>query len=327
MEKVSLLVPVYGVEPFIKRCIESLFEQTYENLEYIFVDDCTLDRSIDVIRQTLVFYPQREKQVKIIRHDKNRGLAAARNTAVKHATGAYLMHVDSDDFLERDAVEQMLVKAIERSADIVICDSYLVYETERRCHFLSIPENKQDYIKNLLYKSVPPSIWGKLFSSAFYKASGVLSVEGLNHGEDYATLPRLIYYARIIVKIDVPLYNYVQYNSAAYTKNITEKSIRSMVWAEEILSDFFHDVAGTVYEKDLEIAKFRTKLALFKMGNRKIYESVNSLYPELNRIAVKYASPTDRLLLFLARHRWYRLLEGYIHIGFWFKNNFLARSK
>lgn len=325
MEKVSLLIPVYGVEPFIKRCSVSLFGQTYENLEYIFVDDCSPDRSMEIIRQTLESYPQRKKQVKIIRHTTNRGLSAARNTAVEHVTGTYLMHVDSDDFLEKDAVERMLTTAVRTSADIVICDSYLVYQKEKKCYPVFIPSDKQEYIRCLLHKSVPPSIWGKLFSVSFYKASGVRSIEGLNHGEDYATVPRLVYYARKVVKIDVPLYNYVQSNTTAYTKNITEKSVQSMVWAEDVLMNFFRKVAGTAYDKELEIAKLRTKLTLFKMGNRKIYAFVNSLYPELDRIVAKNVSFTDRVLLFLARHEWYKLLEGCVHLGFWFKLRLLNR--
>ena len=104
IKKVSILVPVYGVEKYIERCARSLFEQTYDNIEYIFVDDCTKDRSIVILQKVLEGYPNRKNQVKILHHEKNRGLSAARNTALDASTGDYLMHVDSDDYLRKDAV-------------------------------------------------------------------------------------------------------------------------------------------------------------------------------------------------------------------------------
>lgn len=96
--KISLLIPVYGVEKYIERCARSLFGQTYQNIEYIFVDDCTKDSSIAVLKKVLDDYPFRKEQVTIIHHNFNKGLSAARNTAFNHATGDYIIHVDSDDY-------------------------------------------------------------------------------------------------------------------------------------------------------------------------------------------------------------------------------------
>ena len=80
MMKVSLLVPVYGVEKYIRQCSRTLFGQTYDDIEYVFVDDCSPDNSVAVIRQVLAEYPHREQQVRIVRHDHNRGLEATRKT-------------------------------------------------------------------------------------------------------------------------------------------------------------------------------------------------------------------------------------------------------
>ena len=91
MYLVSILVPVYGVEKYIERCARSLFEQTYENLEYIFVDDCTPDKSIEILKRVIEDYPNRKNQVRIIHHEHNRGLAAARNTALDAATSEFYL--------------------------------------------------------------------------------------------------------------------------------------------------------------------------------------------------------------------------------------------
>ena len=110
---VSILVPIYGVEKYIARCVESLFGQTYDNIDYVFVDDCTPDNSITVLKNVLSNYPNRKDSVRIIRHKKNQGLAVTRNTAVAVAKGEFLMHVDSDDWIELNTVELCVKKMIE----------------------------------------------------------------------------------------------------------------------------------------------------------------------------------------------------------------------
>ena len=97
---VSILVPIYGVEKYIRRCAISLFEQTYLNIEYIFVNDCTNDDSIIILENVINQYPNRQSQIKIIQHETNKGLGEARNTAVAAANGDYLFHVDSDDYID-----------------------------------------------------------------------------------------------------------------------------------------------------------------------------------------------------------------------------------
>ena len=123
--KVSLLVPVYGVEKYIRQCSQTLFGQTYDDIEYVFVDDCSPDNSVAVIRQVLAKYPHREQQVRIIRHDRkirhdrNRGLGAARKTALEAATGDFVLNVDSDDYLALDAVGKLVSCQQLTDADIV----------------------------------------------------------------------------------------------------------------------------------------------------------------------------------------------------------------
>lgn len=123
--KVSILIPVYGVEKYIERCARSIFDQTYQNLDIVFVDDCTPDKRIEILRRVLDDYPERKAQTRIIRHEHNRGLAAARNTAVAAATGTFLTHVDSDDWLELDAVEELVKKQVETGAEIVTGEVYI----------------------------------------------------------------------------------------------------------------------------------------------------------------------------------------------------------
>ena len=114
--KVSVCIPVYGVEKYIEKCARSLFEQTMQDgIEFIFVNDCTKDRSIEILEQVLAEYPHRKEQTRIIHHEKNRGLVAARNTGLAYASGEYIIHCDSDDWVELDMYEKMYKKAISGS--------------------------------------------------------------------------------------------------------------------------------------------------------------------------------------------------------------------
>lgn len=110
MLKVSILVPIYGVEQYIERCAKSLFEQTYSEIEYVFVNDCTKDDSIGVLNRVLEKFPQRKLQVRIINHEKNKGLGAARRTAILNANGDYILHVDSDDYIAKMLLKSWLRK-------------------------------------------------------------------------------------------------------------------------------------------------------------------------------------------------------------------------
>ena len=96
---VSVIIPIYKVEKYVCRCAETLMQQTLEDVEYIFVDDATPDKSMEVLSTVLAKYPHREEQIHIIHHKKNQGLPAARNSGLRIATGEYVFHCDSDDYV------------------------------------------------------------------------------------------------------------------------------------------------------------------------------------------------------------------------------------
>ncbi len=126
---ISVIIPVYRVEAYIERCVRSLMEQTLDEVEYIFVDDCSPDKSVSVLERVLKDYPLRQGQTHILRHATNRGLPAARNTGLDAAIGDYIFHCDSDDYLETDALQAMYDTAQKANAEIVYSDWYLTYGT------------------------------------------------------------------------------------------------------------------------------------------------------------------------------------------------------
>lgn len=219
--QVSVLVPVYGVEKYIERCVRSIFEQTYHNLDIVFVDDCTPDHSIDILKRVLEDYPDRKSQTRVIRHDRNRGLAAARNTAVAAARGEFLTHVDSDDWLNVDMIEKLVAEQILKDSDIVACESLYEYDHHSVKKSTTICKSKEEQIRKLLELNLEHVIWGRLIRRGLYIRNDIHAVEGVNLGEDAQVVPLLYYYARIFSKTEYVGYHYSCLNNDSYMSKLT----------------------------------------------------------------------------------------------------------
>ena len=200
--KVSILVPVYGVEKFIERCAISLFEQTFEDIEYVFVNDCTPDKSIDILKEVLEKYPDRKAQVKIINHEVNKGLAGARNTGVENANGDYILHVDSDDYLEVNAIELLYKKAISDNADIVVCDYIFEWSNYKEIFNINVGDDNVKFIQCILSSKLMIGVVNKLIRKTLYTENNIKAIEGINLGEDLMTIPKLIYYSKKVFKLN-----------------------------------------------------------------------------------------------------------------------------
>lgn len=205
MPKVSVIIPVYGVEKFIERCARSLFEQTLDDIEYLFIDDCTPDMSVDILKQVLEEYPQRKDQVVIHRMEQNSGQAKVREWGMRNATGEYVIHCDSDDWVDVHMYEEMYNKAIEEDADVVVCDfcrtdTKQFKKQEIGAHTLNI----QDFITNCLFQRDHWSLCNKVFRRKLYYnlvypkgALGedmVLCIQLLNKCDKLVYLPMTCYY-------------------------------------------------------------------------------------------------------------------------------------
>lgn len=241
MEKVSILVPVYGVEKYIKQCARSLFEQTYKNIEYIFVDDCSKDNSISILKETALDYPERKEQIKIIRHSENKGLGGARLTALKNASGEYVTHVDSDDFLPKDAISILVEKAEESGADLTD-GGYAEWENGQTVKILKAPHyRKEKYLKAMLCQNIVSNrIWGRLYKREMLMKYEVFSVEGIDFSEDYAVVPRAMLHSKLAYTDDT-IYYYRKDNSCSYTHTASEKHVISHIKACQLVAEYIRN--------------------------------------------------------------------------------------
>lgn len=313
--KVSILVPVYGVEKFIERCAVSLFEQTLEDIEFIFVNDCTQDNSINILISTLERYPNRKSQVRIVNHEFNKGLAGSRNTGIENAIGSFILHVDSDDYLEFNACELLYNEAIKLSADIVICNITLRWENVSKVIKQNIPLKKEELLNKMLCTGLMPGVVNKLFKRSLFVENNISAIEGINMGEDYITTPRLIYFSNKVAHLDVPLYNYIQYNSEAYTKVINMKSCQDIVKGFDILDDFFKTKTDfSIYERSIKEGKLIKKIELIERVPAKYMTELCLLFSRFNYDSVQNLSYNQRIILYLYNRKQYFLMRCYLSV-------------
>lgn len=239
MKKVSILVPVYGVEKYIGQCATSLFKQSYANIEYIFVDDCSPDKSMEILRKVMEEHPERKNQVSILRHQHNQGLGAARLTALRAATGHYVMHVDSDDLLAEDAISRLMAKAEESNADII--DGAYAEWCGGKATNTHLPEHtsKERYLGWMLCQNITSNrIWGRLYKLSLLREHGIANVAGIDYSEDYSVVPRAMFFAKRTF-IDSIVYYYRTDNTTSYTHVLSAKNLISHFRACQLVAHFF----------------------------------------------------------------------------------------
>lgn len=312
MKIITIIIPIYGVEKYIERCATSLFEQTLNNIEYIFVDDATPDKSIEILTNVLERYPQRKPQVTIIRHARNQGLPAARNTGLAAAIGEYVFHCDSDDYLEKDALERMLIIAENTDSDIVWCDYYLSFSSNERIMTQPYYSNSQEAIKGMLSGCMKYNVWNKLAKRRLYMDNSISFPAGHSMGEDM-TMIKLFAHAKKVAYLNAPLYHYIRLNTDAMTQSYSERKIADIEFNVTQTLDYLLKNCNFDLTQELAFFKLSTKLPLLisdKMCNYRIW---NELYPETNKYILKNKKQSVRIrvLQWFASKKVYSFVKTY----------------
>lgn len=311
---VSIIIPVYGVEKYIARCAKSVLEQTYDNIEIIFVNDCTKDKSIEALQETIKQYPKRTDAVRIVNHAHNQGLAAARNTGVAAAKGEWLMHVDSDDYIETNTVEECIKKANEDNADYVVFG--MMQEFKNKTHEMMPPHvsSKDEYMKLIIRKDVPSRVWGGLIKASLYKDNNIRAIPGVNFAEDYSVSPRLYYYAKKISFLYKPLYHYIRYNEESYTAHFNPKVISNSFAAMDEIESFFNNVGK--YQLEARISRLRFQAwainsAVSFSDDEKLIDKLIGQVSYSNE-TFRYLSKFHKIVIYLAANKHKKLLRMFV---------------
>lgn len=313
--KVSILVPIYNVEKYVGRCVDSIFKQTYTNMEYVFVNDCTPDKSMEVVNNYIEKYNVREKCI-IINHEVNKGICASRNDCLDSATGDYFLFIDSDDYIDIDMVEKLVEAAKKDNADISGCG----YTEEYSDHSIFFPqEYTNDYnqmLKAITVLKLKGVMWKLLIKRSIVEDNHIRFMPEKNMVDDYLFCCQVFYYSRRFSGVDKCMYHYIQYNPQNYSQR-TFYNINHQIEAIKEVEKFYRDKnVYDIVEKEIYIRKFIAKKSLLMDKKcidvkkwREIFPECNDAWKELdfstgNKLIFKLAqSPFYWILYIIARIR------------------------
>ena len=284
MPKVSVIVPIYKVEPYIERCAKSLFEQTLDDIEYIFVDDCTPDHSIEILKEVLNEYPKRKQQITIERMSANSGQAAVRKRGIELATGEYIIHCDSDDFVHKEMYQIMYEKAKAEKADIVFCDLFEGNDSNWVLRKGKITK-ESDIIDDILLFQLS-SVWNKLIRSSIAKDKSIVyPIE--NTCEDLALIVQYSLLSHTIGYIQEPFYYYYRRPTSILGNRSAEAMVdknRQMVANFNIALDAIarHDATEKYQDAILHEKLWIKNQLLPAMTKFDCYKQWKGTYPEIN---------------------------------------------
>ena len=244
---VSIITPMYNVEKYIGRSIESVLNQTLPDLELILVDDCGKDNSFKIAES----YAQKDSRIVIISSDHNAGPMMAREKGYLTATGKYITFLDGDDTLPENALETFLKNMEESNADIVIGAFSKKYGNQNHEEYISHKVCSGEYSNKEIYGfllngATRHCVCGGLYRAELFKKRKIDSFEGLKNGEDGILFYQLLRDAKKVVIIDDVVYNYWIYSTSSSHKMADEAVVRSMAFFDKykygVLSEELGDI-------------------------------------------------------------------------------------
>ena len=314
MPKISVIIPVYNVEKYIKRCCISLFEQTLEDIEYLFIDDCSPDKSVDIINKTLQSYPRRISQVRIIRLRDNIGAARVRKMGILSSSGEYVIQCDSDDWIAKDMYESLYNEAVSGNYDVVRCKFVRCNDTySEECYPIPVEQylNKELIIRHLFKEHDMSSTCDKIIRRTLFDNNILWPTSHMF--EDRVIVTQVMFYAKSIGYIDKVLYFYYQ-NPISVTHGCDKNKIVQRFEQKkvnlEIMIDFLtKQRLSNTYKKEIVGLKNEVLAELCPLVNDKeIYNIWRTTYPDISffdllgvRTKIKYILVYFRIFPFVHR--------------------------
>ena len=266
---VSLIIPVFNVEGYLEECLESIIEQSFSDYEVIIVDDGSTDKSREIIKT----YEKKFNKIKILLQG-NKGVSEARNLALKHAMGEYVLYIDSDDFLKSNMLEVMVNKANKTKADIIICNYILYYgdnnENNRVANQNNLEDNiysSNDVIDMMLNFKIQGQLWNKLFKRSLLLENNFEFEKG-RYIQDIFPVFKVINKSEKIGFINEALYYYRQRDtSTVYKKNI------------KLVEDYYHamySIIEYIIENNLKVNANSFKVFRASVFSYFIYHYTNA---------------------------------------------------
>ena len=321
-QMVSVIMPVYNVEQYLRKSIESILNQTYQNFELLIVDDGSPDNSVEIIEK----YIETDSRIRLLRK-ANGGLSDARNFGLQHAKGEYIYFFDSDDYIEPNLLEKTLNVAIENNSDVVIFGYFVDYVNQQEKVYQSnvISNGNGTYDSssfnqiNINHNSLHMLgyAWNKLYSHQYIKELNHTFIKGVSLVEDILFNEKILTYAKSITFLDDALYHYIQRDRQTlgntFYKDSYNLQLRAVDARKNILSSWkipYHIIEKNVLLLEMNAIRFCC-CNLFYIKNQltflKKYNYVKYMTFQCNK-RIRYkkellTNKKDKFLVFLIKNK------------------------
>lgn len=243
MDKVSIIIPAYNAEKYLRRCLDSAINQTYHNIEVICIDDCSSDTTYEILREYQVKY---KEKFLIIRHNKNKGVSASRNEGIGAATGKYLVFCDADDWYEINAIEKMYIKIKETGADFLFSNYYLNKNNHQLKRNIIVSYTNNPICKKEIVQYMDISSWAKMIKASLIRENELYYPLDLRRCEEYTVIPVAAYLAKKVVFLEEYTYNYFQNQNS-----VSNEKEKNLDFFEEAFTRYLKYIDKEMYQEEL----------------------------------------------------------------------------
>lgn len=274
MPKVSIIVPVYKAEKYLRRCLDSIQTQTLTDFEALLIDDGSPDRSGKICDE----YVEKDERFRAF-HKENGGVASARQMGMDHAQGEYIIHCDPDDWVDKDWIDSLYNKAKKENLDIISCD-FIIHHADKSEYLRQKPTSfdSKDIIKELLAGPVWGSCWNKLVRRRCFEEYDIHFIENMNLWEDLYVTCELLQHSMKVGHIEKALYHYDNYsNDNSICRFLNIEQIQSVMTFIDHFDKIFTD---SCYDEGWYIKKCRVKQTIYKYRRSKF--NIKDTYSEIN---------------------------------------------
>ena len=287
MIEVSVIIPVYNVAQYIERCARSLFEQTLEKIEFIFVDDCSTDNTMDILSKVIKDYPNRNNLILI--QPINRGVSAARELAISKATGKYIGFCDSDDWVEPEMYEKLLKTATEHNCDIVGTGYWEHYKNNKmKCTFYHQTDERGIIFSPYYFGGIYGALWNKLIKKEFFDKNSKDLWKGITMWEDSCMLIPLRLNSSKTIFINECLYHY-NVNTNSMTTKFSMKKVSDAIEATKRLELYFKKEGLSNDASELiKFLKIASKEVLLRFPQKEYVKMWKETFPETKWYIINY---------------------------------------
>lgn len=281
--KVSIIIPAYNIAPYLKRCLESVRKQTYEELEVIIVDDGSTDQTGKIAD----FFAENDKRFHVI-HKENGGVSAARKTGLEQADGEYIGFVDGDDYIEPEMYEKLIELALEYDSDIAHCGYQMVFPDRVDLYYGTKQLKVQDTytgVRDLLEGNlIEPGLWNKIYRRKLFDE--IEYNENIVINEDLLLNYFLFHRSEKAVFIDIPYYHYMVRKNSASTSEWNEHKLKDPLYVLEIMY---------ARENDVELKQIINNRYIYQIIRLMIFQS-DKRKTELKKYQKEYKKKLEMVL-------------------------------